>query len=414
MERVILHSDLNGYFAAVEILHQPALAGKPVVVSGSVEERHGVVLAKSEAAKRAGVKTGMALWQARQCCPNLIAVKPHFDLYIHYSKLVQQIYYRYTDQVEPFGIDECWLDVTNSRRLFGNGTQIAECIRKAVKNEIGLTVSIGVSYNKVFAKLGSDLKKPDAITVITASDFQRKLWPLPVSALLFVGRSTGRQLEKYGVSTIGELARVQPQYLTQWFGKNGITLWKYANGRDDSPVSTFGTHPPAKSMSHGITCAADLTDNTQVRRVLLELAQSVSRRMRQSGSAALGVQVSVRDNALNWRQFQAPLPRPVQSWHILADTAFALFSARYDWQRPVRALSIAAVHLSAGNAPRQLGFFWDEPQYDKYDRLESAIDSIRDRYGKNAVRLAGRLCMNKLPLDRMDEQFVLPNALSRS
>ena len=201
-ERTILHSDMNCFYASVEMMLDPSLRGKAVAVCGSTENRHGIVLAKSELAKKAGVKTGMVNWEARQLCPNLIMVKPQYDQYLKYSKLARNIYQRYTDQAEPYGMDECWLDVTGSRSVCGDGAKIAENIRQTVKEELGLTVSIGVSFNKIFAKLGSDMKKPDAITEITRESFRDKVWPLPASDLLYVGRATTAKFNTYGLSLI--------------------------------------------------------------------------------------------------------------------------------------------------------------------------------------------------------------------
>ena len=235
-DTTILHSDMNCFYASVEMMLNPELRNKAVAVCGATEDRHGIVLAKSERAKKAGVKTGMVNWEAKRLCPDLILVPPQYDQYLKYSKLAHEIYYRYTDLVEPFGMDECWIDVSCSTRLYGSGEKIAQNIRKAIKEELGLTVSIGVSYNKIFAKLGSDMKKPDAITVIKEADVESKVWTLPVSELLYVGRATTKKLEKYGIHTIGQLAAVNPQLLKSWFGVNGLNLWHYANGTDISRV----------------------------------------------------------------------------------------------------------------------------------------------------------------------------------
>lgn len=239
-KRCILHSDANCFYASVEMLLNPELQGKAVAVCGSTEERHGIVLAKSELAKRAGVKTGQANWEAQQTCPGLIVVPPHYDQYCKFSSLLRNIYLRYTDLVEPYGMDECWLDVTGSERINGSGEQIAEEIRKTVKEELGITVSIGVSFNKIFAKLGSDMKKPDAITVLDEENWRDRIWPLPVSELLYVGHSTTKKLMDRCVYTIGDLAKTDPSLLQCWFGKNGLGLWVFANGEDTSRVKPDG------------------------------------------------------------------------------------------------------------------------------------------------------------------------------
>jgi len=268
MSRTILHSDLNAFYASVEMLLNPTLQGKAVAVCGSEEDRHGIVLAKSELAKKAGVKTGQANWEARQSCAGLITVPPHYDQYVKFSRLVQDIYRRYTDLIEPYGMDECWLDVTGSVRLYGSGEAIAESIRKTIKEELGLTVSIGVSFSKILAKLGSDMKKPDAITVLDEENWRERVWKLPASELLFVGRSTSKKLVARGVYTIGDLAHTDPYLLKSWFGKNGLSLWMFANGLEQSRVMPMNFVSPVKSVGHGITCSCDLKKEEEVWRVI--------------------------------------------------------------------------------------------------------------------------------------------------
>ena len=258
MERAILHSDLNCFYASVEMMLDPALKGKAVAVCGSTEDRHGIVLAKSELAKKAGVKTGMVNWEARQCCRDLITVPPQYDQYLKYSKLTQAIYQRYTDLIESFGMDECWLDVSGSRRVFGEPMTIAEEIRQTVREELGLTVSIGVSFNKIFAKLGSDMKKPDAITEISEDSYKEKIWPLACSEMIYCGPATTKKLAGYGIHTIGDVAQTDPLFLKRLLGVNGLALWSYANGKDQSRVMHRDFVSPVKSIGHGITCVSDL------------------------------------------------------------------------------------------------------------------------------------------------------------
>ena len=293
-DTTILHSDMNCFYASVEMMLNPELRNKAVAVCGATEDRHGIVLAKSERAKKAGVKTGMVNWEAKRLCPDLILVPPQYDQYLKYSKLAHEIYYRYTDLVEPFGMDECWLDVSCSTRLYGSGEKIAQNIRKAIKEELGLTVSIGVSYNKIFAKLGSDMKKPDAITVIKEADVESKVWTLPVSELLYVGRATTKKLEKYGIHTIGQLATVNPQLLKSWFGVDGLNLWHYANGTEASRVMQKDFVSPIKTIGHGITCTADLENNSEVWRVMLELCQDLGHKLRVHNLTANGVQITIK------------------------------------------------------------------------------------------------------------------------
>lgn len=255
MDRVILHSDLNSFYASVECLYHPELRGKPVAVGGSAEERHGIILTKNDLAKKCGVKTGEALWEAREKCPDIVILPPNFPLYLKFSKMARQIYADYTDKVEPYGIDECWLDVTGCNK---SGLEIAEEIRQRINFEMGVTVSIGVSFNKIFAKLGSDMKKPDAITVISKEHFKDKIWGLPAADMLYVGKSTNSKLARYAINTIGDIANMRVEFLTSFLGKMGGCLWAFANGLDDSPVAYDGEVAPCKSIGNSTTCYRDL------------------------------------------------------------------------------------------------------------------------------------------------------------
>lgn len=397
-ERAILHSDMNSFYASVEMMLDPSLKGKAVAVCGSTENRHGIVLAKSELAKKAGVKTGMVNWEARKVCPDLIMVPPQYDQYLKYSRLAHQIYYRYTDLVEPFGMDECWLDVTASR-LYGSPREIAEQIRTATREELGLTVSVGVSFNKIFAKLGSDMKKPDAITEITKDNFQEKVWPLPASDLIYVGRATETKLAGYGIHTVGQLAAVSPDTLRSWFGINGIKLWHYANGTDASRVMQKDFVSPVKSIGHGITCTADLENEEEVYRVMLELSQDVGHRLRVNELMAGGVQICIRGNDLFGKQYQEVFEMPTRSPKEIADAARALFNKRYVWNTPVRAVTVRAINLVPQTQPQQITLFVDPVKAERQDRLETAIEDIRRRFGKKAIMNATLLGDLKMPGD---------------
>ena len=397
-DRVILHSDMNSFYASVEMMLDPRLKGKAVAVCGATEERHGIVLAKSELAKKAGVKTGMVNWEAKQRCPGLILVPPQYDQYLKYSKLAHQIYYRYTDLVEPFGMDECWLDVTASG-VYGTGMEIAEKIRTACREELGLTVSIGVSFNKIFAKLGSDMKKPDAVTEITRADFKEKVWPLAASELIYVGRATERKLSNYGIHTIGQLAAVPPDILQGWFGINGLKLWAYANGADKSRVMHKEFVSPMKSIGHGITCTADLENEEEVQRVLLELSQDVGHRLRVHSLSAQGVQIYVRGNDLLGSQYQCKLPFRTQLPSEIAAAGFRLFQDRYRWGTKIRSVCIRAIDLVPKSEVEQLNMFVDTARLDRRERLEDAIESLRDRFGKRAITYATLLGDLKIPDD---------------
>ena len=398
-DRAILHSDLNSFYASVEMMLDPSLKGKAVAVCGSTEDRHGIVLAKSDLAKKAGVKTGMVNWEARQLCKDLIVVPPQYDQYLKYSKLTQSIYHRYTDQVEPFGMDECWMDVTGSQGVYGDAMTIAENIRSAVRDELGLTVSIGVSFNKIFAKLGSDMKKPDAITQIRREDFMEKVWPLDASEMIYCGRATTAKLAKYGIHTIGELAATDPSLLKQWFGVNGLALWRYANGTDASRVMHKDFVSPVKSVGHGITCVADLVDDEEVHKVILALSQDIGHRLRVHELSARGVQVAVRGNDLFGSQFQCKLPFATQLPSEIAAAASRIFQAKYHWGSKVRAVTVRAIDLVPQNSPNQLSLFVDAQRMERRERLEDAVEELRSRFGKHALTYGSLLGDLKMPDD---------------
>ena len=310
MDRTVLHIDMNSCFASIECLHQPAIRDKPVAVGGDVEARHGIILAKNQIAKKYNIKTGEALWQARQKCPELVIVQPHYDLYLRFSRLARQIYSEYSPQVEPFGIDECWVDMTGIEKLNKGAEALANEIRERIKFELGITVSIGVSFNKIFSKLGSDYKKPDAVSVFTRENFRERIWPLPVSDLLYVGPATTRKLSKYGIHTIGELAQTDPQYLQDWFGKLGFVLYSFANGLDTTPVCSTGDEAIIKSVGNSTTAPRDLSCDDDASIIYWMLSESVAERMRDDGFLCRTVQIYVRDNELNWFERQMKLPAP--------------------------------------------------------------------------------------------------------
>ncbi|MBD5561057.1 MAG: DNA polymerase IV [Clostridia bacterium] len=391
--RAILHSDLNSYYASVEIMLNPALRDLPVAVCGSRETRHGIVLAKSEIAKRAGVQTGMAIWEAKRCCGDLVVVPPQYELYIRFSRLTREIYARFTGQVEPFGMDECWLDVTGAPG--GTPLEIAEKIRAATKTELGLTVSIGISFNKVFAKLGSDMRKPDAITEIPYEHFREIVWPLPAGEMLGVGPATRRKLEKRSIDTIGQLAQTDPQYLRDWFGVNGLRLWRHANGLDESPVAPLGYSEAAKSFGHGVTTSADLYNDEEVRNLLYALAPRISRKLRENGVQARTVEIEFRDNELIHYGFRSKLARPTQSTRELVESAMVLFRQKYVWERPLMSFTLRAADLISERRPRQLDFFGEEERRQRQEKLERAADEIRARFGNDAIQ-TGSAMLGKL------------------
>ena len=399
--RAILHSDMNCFYASVEMMLDPSLKGKAIAVCGSTESRHGIVLAKSEKAKKSGVKTGMVNWEARRACPGLILVPPQYDQYMKYSALAHEIYYRYTDLVEPFGMDECWIDVSQSGTV-GSSMEIAEQIRAATREELGLTVSVGVSFNKIFAKLGSDMKKPDAITEITPENFKEKVWPLPASDMIYVGRATAAKLDRHGIHTIGDVAGTDPELLRSWFGVNGLKLWTYASGNDVSRVMQKDFVSPIKTIGHGITCTADLNSEEEVYRVMLELSQDIGHRLRVNEMKAKGVQLYVRTNDLFFEEYQAKFEAPTRSPKEIADAARVLFHERYRWFRPVRAVTVRAIGLIPQQIPEQMNLFLDQKKKDKLDKIETAVEEIRQRYGKHSVMNASLLGDIKIPDDGRD------------
>lgn len=398
-KRSILHSDLNSFYASVEMMLDPTLRGKAVAVCGSTEDRHGIVLAKSDKAKKAGVKTGMVNWEARKLCPDLIVVPPQYDQYLKYSKLTQAIYQRYTDLMEPFGMDECWLDVTASEQVCGDAMTIAENIRQATREELGLTVSIGVSFNKIFAKLGSDLKKPDAITEIREDNYMEKVWSLPASDMIYCGRATTAKLARYGIHTIGDIAKTDPQFLKRLLGVNGIALWRYASGADQSRVMHKDFVSPVKSIGHGITCVSDLLNNDEVHKVILALSQDIGHRLRVHELSARGVQVYVRGNDLYGSQFQCKLPFTTQLPCEIAETAYRHFRDNYKWDTNVRAVTVRALDLVPKNLPSQYSLFVDSQRLDRRERLEDSIEELRQRFGKHSVTYATLLGDLKMPDD---------------
>ncbi len=411
MERIIIHSDMNSCYASVECSLNPELKGKPVAVGGSEENRHGIILAKSEEAKKYGVKTGETIWKAKQKCPDLIIIEPHFEQYIKYSKLAHQIYARYTDRIEPMGLDEVWCDLTGSIKAFGSVENICKEIREAFKNELGITVSIGVSFNKIFAKLGSDLAGKDSVCFITAEDFKEKIWHLPATAIMGVGRSTGETLRRYGINTIGELAACDSEWLKEVFGVTGYDLWKYANGFDNSQVMPDGYSYPIKSIGHGTTCSSDLVNRQEVWEVFLSLAQSVSKQLKENQLEATGVQIAVRDNRFVTKQFQKNTDFATQSATEIARTAIELFDKNYTWANDVRAVSIRAINLQQEGSCFQLDFLKDYAGHERQKKIDDAVLNIRNKFGNNAIFNCCLMTAEKIPTNNTEK--ILPRKMHK-
>ncbi len=411
MERAILHCDLNNFYASVECVKNPKLRGKAVAVCGNEDDRHGIVLAKSQIAKDKGVKTGDTVSEARKKCRDIIIVRPDFDAYLKYSKAVRSVYERYTDLIEPFGLDECWLDVSGSRISFGDSEHIAEEIRKTVKTETGLTISVGVSFNKVFAKLGSDMKKPDAVTVISPENFREKVWGLSACELLWVGKSTYKTLQKYGINTIGDIAAAHPSFMRKMLGKNGFDLWLYANGRDMSPVSHKDTVITAQSVSRGITCVESLVSNDEVIRVITELCTSVSKSLRKKHLLAAGVQLSLKNDLLVTRRYSVPLSFPMRNARELCSAVCTLLREKHIWDCDIRAVTVRTFNLILDDAVYQLRIDYDIEEHERLDSMENVLSDIRDIYGKNTIFAGSRLMGTKIPANK-PEHSVLPPAFS--
>ena len=387
MDRTILHIDVNNFFASIEIMLNPNLKGLPVAVCGSEDDRHGIVLAKSYEAKKFGVKTAETVWQAKKKCPNLIIVPPQYEKYKKYSKLIQNIYYSYTDQVEPFGLDECWLDVTGSLKLFGNVENIAEEIKEKVKKEIGVTVSIGVSFTKTFAKLGSDLKKPDAITYISKENFKNIVWPLVTNEIIGVGKSTFKILEEMNLKTIGELANYDISLLEQKLGKHGRILWKRVNGIDDEIVDANMYIASPKSIGNGKTFRNDLTKINDIRSAFQNLTYEISNKLKKHKLEAKNIQIVIRDNQFNDKQLQCELPTITSSSLIITNTAMDLFK-KYKWNKPIRALTIRAINLIEEGTNDQISLFEEKDEYEKIKKIDKVMFEINNKFGPNSVKFS--------------------------
>lgn len=389
MERVILHCDQNCFFASVELLSHPDLRDVPMAVCGDPASRHGIILAKNEPAKRFGIQTAETVWQARRKCPGLVLLPPHHKLYREYSVRVNELYGQYTDLVEPFGIDESWLDITGSMHLFGGDpVAIADELRRRVREELGLSISVGVSFNKIFAKLGSDYKKPDATTLISSENWQEIVWPLPVGAMLFVGRSAQRTLAQYGVETIGQLAACRPEMLEKLLGKLGRQMHEYANGLDRSPVRPQAEREPVKSVGNGTTFPHDLTRWEEVRAGLAALSDSVAMRLRRQGLYCSGVQVTIKDSSFCSISRQKRLESPTRLMKDIQRAAMELTRSAWRAPTPIRMLTVTALHITeSAESFEQLDLLGAGRAVSdaRQEKLESAVRAIRDKFGDGSI-----------------------------
>jgi DNA polymerase IV len=390
--RVILHCDMNGFFASVELLDYPELRDVPMAVCGDPKNRHGIILAKNEIAKSYGIKTAETLWQAKRRCPQLQCVPPHMEKYVYYSKQINDIYYRFTDLVEPFSIDESWLDVTASQHLFGIGAKIADQIRNTVKTELGLTLSVGVSFNKIFAKLGSEYKKPDATTVITPENYQSILWPLPIEEMFFVGKISAAKLRKSGIDTIGMLATTPSSIIRGILGKHGEMLHDYANGLDDSPVLLQKDQESTKSIGNSLTFRRDLLGWEDAATAIIALSDKVAERLRKSSFLAGGIRLEIKDPSFQSISRQRMFPNPVSNANDLADMAMIILRDEWLPDKPIRLLQLTAIHLVKPLADEQLTMFAEQSEsLQKREQVGLAIDEIREKYGAGAIKFGSVL-----------------------
>lgn len=407
MDRTILHVDANNFYASCELVYHPELRGKPLVVGGDESLRHGIVLAKSYEAKKFGIATGNALIAARQKCPDLIVLPPRFDLYLRFSQKLRTIFADYTDKMEPFGLDEAWLDI--SRCPKSDGVKVANEIRSRTKRELGLTVSVGVSWNKIFAKLGSDMRKPDATTVISRENYRALIWPLPVADLLYVGPATASKLNSHCVRTIGDLAATPDSVLKTWFGINGLMIRQFSLGNEQSEVSPKS--PPIDSIGNSNTAPHDLCTEQEVRVYAYLLSESVASRLKDHGFMAHGIQIYIRDNKLEGMERQTQLRRPSQLSKELAEAALDLFTRNYDFRMhpPVRSLGVRAIKLTYADGVQQMSFLEEDAQRDKIRDMEAAVDKIRARYGYHSIKRGMMLVDRRLSaLDAKSDNIIHP------
>lgn len=360
----------------------------PVAVCGDTENRHGIVLAKNENAKGYGIKTAETIYEAKKKCPSLVTLPPIYEKYQEYSEKARKIYSRYTDMIEPFGIDECWLDVTGSTLLFGSGEEIADKLRNDIKRELGITISVGVSFNKIFAKLGSDMKKPNATTVITQENFKEKVWTLPIGDLLFVGKKTCDKLKSSGIYTIGDIAECDTVTLERLLGKNGADLKQFALGNDNSPVITPDNNDKPKSIGKSTTLSKDFTSNDEVWKVFLSFAQYICDILHQKGLYAGGVQIHIRTSSLVVKEFSHTFLDSTNSSLILARRGFELFCKNYSFGEPLRSVGLRAINLKSSKTAVQQDIFGEEYDDTKQEQLEESIYNVRKKFGHSSIKVA--------------------------
>lgn len=391
---------MNGFFASVELLDHPELRDKPMAVCGDPESRHGIILAKNDLAKACGVVTAETIWQARKKCPALQLVPCNHEKYKDYSVEINKIYLRYTDLVEPFSIDESWLDVTGSQKLFGTGKEIADSIRQTVKKELGLTLSAGVSFNKIFAKMGSEYKKPDATTVISRENYKDILWPLQIDDMFFVGKATAIKLKELGILTIGDMANTPRETLISILGKHGSVLYDYANGLEDSPVHHYSHREPVKSVGNGITFKRNISNIDEIKTALTYLADTVASRLRKHALMAGGVKVDIKDPNFKVITRQMQFDQPTNATSEIYRLALLILTKAWTLGKEIRLITVTAINLQDEGLSTQLCMF--TPNQEKLEdetKIDSAMDSIRSKYGKGAITF-GQIINNDIGIKK--------------
>ncbi len=406
-DRIILHCDMNGFYASVELLSYPQLRNRPMAVCGDPENRHGIILAKNELAKAYGIVTAETVWQAKKKCPSLVLVPPHHGQYKRYSEEINAIYHRFTDRIEPFSIDESWLDVSASTKLFGSGEEIADCIRMTVKKELGLTLSVGVSFNKIFAKMGSEYKKPDATTIISRENYKQILWPLPVEQLFFAGKATAGKLRERGVLTIGDLALSERANLCILLGKLGGQLHDYANGLENSEVAWFSEQQKPKSIGNSITFKRNLSSRNDVKKAVTALCDSVSSRLRESDLKCRGVKIDIKDPGFKMISRQKQLSFSTNLGEDLSTASMELIEKNWNFFNPIRLLSVTAIHLGEESEEQLSLFTKDNKAHKKQEGIERTMDAIRKKYGGTAI-LSGGLIRNDIGIPYEKEKEKSP------
>lgn len=403
MDRTILHCDMDGFYASVELLNHPELRNLPVAVCGNPDNRHGIILAKNMPAKKYGIKTAETVWQAKKKCPALQLLPPHHRKYKEYSLKINEIYRRFTDMVEPFSIDESWLDVSASLKLFGNGKEIADTIRNTVRKELGLTLSVGVSFNKIFAKMGSDYNKPDGTTIISRENYKEILWPMNVRKMFFVGSATADKLGKAGIETIGALALADKGLLTALLGKQGTMLFEYANGLDSSPVSLYTEQEKIKSVGNGTTFRRDLQGMEDIKIAVTALSDTVASRLRKYQMKGLGVKVDIKDPAFKVISRQKQLDVPTNLSEEISRLAIEIIQSSWNLRNPIRMLTITAIHLCDETESEQLSLFdMDASHRERGEKVARTIDDIRAKFGGKSI-VPGCILNNNIGVGTEDD-----------